>query len=176
VRALGEFEGKQLRSAMDEKLELDQPKTDEEKKDEPKNELSEALLTHFREVLKEQVSEVHTSDRLTDSPSCLVIPDGGLTPYLERLMRMQQGGADLPTSKRILEVNTKHPLIQTLAQLHERDASSDEVREAIELVYDQALLSEGSPIEDPARVAKRLIRLLQVNAQARLSDTQAVAG
>lgn len=175
VRALAEFDGKPLRSAMDEKLELDEPKTDEQKKDEPKSPLSEALLTHFREVLKDQVSEVHTSDRLTDSPSCLVIPDGGLTPYIERLLRMQQGGGDIPTTKRILEVNTKHPLIQTLAQLHERDASSDEVREAIELVYDQALLSEGSPIEDPARVAKRLIRLLQVNAQARLQETPASA-
>ena len=175
VRALSEFDGKPLRSAMDEKLDLDEPKTDEQKQNEPKSPLSDALLAHFREVLKDQVSEVHTSDRLTDSPSCLVIPDGGLTPYIERLLRMQQGGGDMPSTKRILEVNTKHPLIQTLAQLHERDATSDEVREAIELVYDQALLSEGSPIEDPARVAKRLIRLLQVNAQARLQDSPASA-
>ncbi|MDB4972846.1 MAG: htpG [Myxococcaceae bacterium] len=171
VRALAEFDGKPLVSAMDQKLDLDQPKTDEEKKDEPESPLSDALLAHFRDVLKDQVSQVQVSDRLTDSPSCLVIPDGGLTPYIERLLRMQQGGGDLPATKRILEVNTKHPLIQTLAQLHERDAGSQDVREAIELVYDQALLSEGSPIEDPARVAKRLIRLLQVNAQARLNGS-----
>jgi molecular chaperone HtpG len=175
VRALGEFDGKPLVSAMEQKLDLDEPKTDEEKKDEPKSPLSEALLSHFREVLKDQVSEVQVSDRLTDSPSCLVIPDGGLTPYIERLLRMQQGGGDMPATKRILEVNTKHPLIQTLAQLHERDAGSDDVREAIELVYDQALLSEGSPIEDPARVARRLIRLLQVSTEARLSSTPASA-
>jgi molecular chaperone HtpG len=173
VRALGEFDGKPLRSAMDEKLELDEKK-DDEPKDEQKSALSDALLAHFRDVLKEQVNEVRISDRLTDSPSCLVIPDGGLTPYIERMLRAQQG-ADIPPQKRILEVNTKHPLIQTLAQLHERNAGSDEVREAIELVYDQALLSEGSPIDDPARVAKRLIRLLQVNAEARLQASPPAA-
>ena len=171
VRALGEFEGKQLVSAMDQKLDLEEPKSDQEKKDEPQGALSEALLAHFREVLKEQVAEVKTSDRLTDSPSCLVVPDGGLDPYIERLLRMQQAGGELPVSKRILEVNTKHALIHALAELHERDPASDEVREAIELVYDQALLSEGSPIEDPARVAKRLIRLLQISTQARLQQS-----
>jgi molecular chaperone HtpG len=168
VRALAEFDGKPLRSAMDEKLDIED-KPGEEKKDEPESAASEALLTRFRDVLKEQVSEVRTSDRLTDSPSCLVVPDGGLTPYIERMLRMQQG-ADVPVTKRILEINTKHPLIQALAQIHEREATSDEVREAIELVYDQALLSEGSPIDDPARVARRLIRLLQSSAQAKLQS------
>jgi molecular chaperone HtpG len=173
VRSLAEFDGKPLRSAMDEKLELEDEKKDEPQ-DEQKTALSDALLARFREVLKEQVNEVRVSDRLTDSPSCLVIPDGGLAPYIERMLRAQQG-AELPATKRILEVNTKHPLIQTLARLHEQNASSDEVSEAIELVYDQALLSEGSPIDDPARVAKRLIRLLQSSAEARLSATPAAA-
>jgi molecular chaperone HtpG len=171
VRSLAEFEGKPLRSAMDEKLELeDKPaQSDEEKaKDEAQKPLSDALLEHFKKVLAEQVSEVRVSDRLTDSPSCLVVPDGGLDPYIERLLRAQQGAA-MPSQKRILEVNTRHPLIRTLAQLHERSAESSEVDEAIELVYDQALLSEGSPIEDPARVAKRLIKLLQSSAEARLA-------
>ncbi|HEX5656215.1 MAG TPA: molecular chaperone HtpG [Polyangiales bacterium] len=165
VRSLAEFEGKPLRSAADEKLDLDEPKTDEEKaKEAEQKPLSDALLEQFKKVLAEQVSEVRVSDRLTDSPSCLVIPDGGLDPYIERLLRAQQG-AQAPSQKRILEINTKHPLITTLAKLHEQ---SSDVDEAIELVYDQALLSEGSPIEDPARVAKRLIKLLQASAEAAL--------
>ncbi len=175
VRGLNEFEGKPLRSAMDEKLELGEAKEKEgEAKAETPSAVSEALLARFREVLEEQVSEVRTSDRLTDSPSCLVVPDGGLAPYLERLLRLQQG-TDIPVTKRILEVNTEHPLIRALAQLHERDAQSQDVREAIELVYDQALLAEGSPIDDPARVAKRLTRLLQSSAEARLSSSAAPA-
>lgn len=142
--------------------------TEEEKaKEAEQKPLSDKLLEQFKKVLSEQVSEVRVSDRLTDSPSCLVIPDGGLDPYIERLLRAQQGAA-VPTQKRILEVNTKHPLIASLAKLHERTPESSEVDEAIELVYDQALLSEGSPIEDPARVAKRLIKLLQASAEASL--------
>jgi molecular chaperone HtpG len=171
VRGLSEFEGKPLRSAMDETLDLD--KSESETKDaEGDQSQNEALLARFRDVLKEHVSEVRTSERLTDSPSCLVIPDGGLAPYIERLLRMQQG-VDMPTTKRILEINAKHPLIRALAQLEQRSAESEELREAIELVYDQALLSEGSPIDDPARVAKRLTRLLQSSAEARLSSAPA---
>jgi molecular chaperone HtpG len=169
VRGLAEFDGKPLRSAADEKLELDEPKSEEEKaKEAEQKPLSDKLLEQFKKVLAEQVSEVRVSDRLTDSPSCLVIPDGGLDPYIERLLRAQQG-VQAPSQKRILEINTKHPLISTLAKLHERSAESPDVNEAIELVYDQALLSEGSPIEDPARVAKRLIKLLQASAEASLS-------
>jgi molecular chaperone HtpG len=127
----------------------------------------------MREVLHEQVGEVRVSDRLTDSPSCLVVPEGGLGPYIERLLRMQQG-ADLPVQKRILEINTAHPLVRALAQLNQSENQRADVSEAIELLYDQALLSEGSPIEDPARVAKRLTRLLTVSAQARVG-TQGAA-
>ncbi len=171
VRGLSEFEGKPLRSAMEEKLELDEKKDgDEEKKEESPE--SETLLARIREVLKEHVSEVRVSDRLTDSPSCLVIPDGGLAPYLERLLRLQQG-VDLPSQKRILEINTKHVLIRTLAQLAQRDGESAALTDAITLIYDQALLSEGSPIDDPARVARQLMRLLQTSAEVQLSSAPA---
>jgi molecular chaperone HtpG len=167
VRALGEFDGKSLRSAMDEMLDLPKAAGAEESAG-PADASVDALLTRVRDVLKEQVSEVRLSDRLTDSPSCLVVPEGGLGPYIERLLRMQQG-ADLPAQKRILEVNAQHPLIRALARLNGREADSEEVRSTIELLYDQALLSEGSPIDDPARVAKRLTRLLTSSAEARLS-------
>jgi molecular chaperone HtpG len=112
---------------------------------------------------------VRVSERLTDSPSCLVVPDGGLGPYIERLLRAQQGG-DLPQQKRILEINTKHPLIQTLVRLHGATPSDASLAESIELIYDQALLAEGSPIDDPARMAKRLIKLLQSSTEAQLAS------
>ncbi len=172
VRGLGEFEGKTLRSAMDENLDLGEAQTSEDKEKTPPEAGTEQLLTRVREVLKEHVSEVRLSDRLTDSPSCLVVPEGGLGPYIERLLRMQQD-ANLPAQKRILELNANHPLLRALSRLHEKEAESDDVREAIELLYDQALLSEGSPIEDPARVAKRLTRLLTLSAEARLSSPAA---
>jgi molecular chaperone HtpG len=168
VRGLGAFEDKPLISATDEKLDLGATDQDEKSKQQTEEKTAELkpLIERFREVLKEQVSEVRVSDRLTDSPSCLVVPEGGLGPYIERLLRMQQG-ADMPATKRILELNPQHPLVRSLSQLHARDANATEVAEYIELVYDQALLSEGSPIDDPARVAKRLARLLEASVSAR---------
>jgi molecular chaperone HtpG len=166
VRALGEFDGKPLTSVMDENLELE-PKSEEEQKAETDAAPDVAeLLARFKTVLAEHVSEVRTSDRLTDSPSCLVVPDGGLGPYIERILRVQQG-MDMPMTKRILEVNGKHPLIRALAAMHAKDPESKEVGEFIELVYDQALLSEGSPLEDPHRVARRLTQLMQWSAETR---------
>ncbi|MFT3927555.1 MAG: molecular chaperone HtpG [Myxococcales bacterium] len=171
VRGLGEFDGKPLVSAMDEKLDLDPSESGASDAEKPApDEATERLLARVREVLGEQISEVRLSDRLTDSPSCLVVPEGGLGPYIERLLRMQQG-ADLPPQKRILELNAKHPLVSALSRLQEKTAQGEAVTEAIELLYDQALLSEGSPIDDPARVAKRLTRLMTTSAEALLSGS-----
>jgi molecular chaperone HtpG len=99
-----------------------------------------------------------------------VVPDGGLGPYIERLLRAQQG-ADMPIQKRILEINTKHPLIQALVRLLGAAPGDSTLPESIELIYDQALLAEGSPIDDPARMAKRLIKLLQSSTEAQLAGT-----
>jgi molecular chaperone HtpG len=166
VRALGEFEGKPLTSVMDEKLDLTPQSEEEKKQQEAAAPDVAALLARFKTVLADHVSEVRTSDRLTDSPSCLVVPDGGLGPYIERILRLQQG-MDVPMTKRILEVNGNHPLIRSLAAMHAKNAESPEVSEFIELIYDQALLSEGSPLEDPHRVAKRLTQLMQWSAETR---------
>jgi molecular chaperone HtpG len=174
VRALSSFDGKPLRSAMDEKLELGKKPEDagEDKPEATPSEGDTVLLQRFQEVLGEHVSQVRVSERLTDSPSCLVVPDGGLGPHIERLLRSQQG-ADMPVQKRILEINTKHPLIRALCELHEKGNSAETVSESIELIYDQALLAEGSPIDDPARMAKRLTKLLQSTAEAQLASASA---
>jgi molecular chaperone HtpG len=169
VRALGSFGEKPLRSVMDEGLELNSNEQTDENKEKP-SEGEDALLKRFQEVLNEQVSQVRVSERLTDSPSCLVVPDGGLGPYIERILRAQQG-ADMPAQKRILEINTKHPLIQALVRLHATSPVDTTLGESIELIYDQALLAEGSPIDDPARMAKRLIKLLQSSTEAQLAGT-----
>ncbi len=162
VTAMGDIDGKPLRSAMDENLGLDA----ESDKDENKSEDAELapLLTCFKDVLTGQVSEVRVSSRLTDSPACLVVPDGGLGPYIERLLRASRAD-DMPVTRRIMEINANHPLILAMQSLLKRDNQSTEVRAYAELLYDQSLLSEGSPVEDPARIAKHLTRLMQVAAE-----------
>lgn len=162
---LQEFDGKKLVSAMDADLKLD-AKSDAP--DETEAVEMDELVSKVREVLQDHISEVRLSNRLTDSPVCLVMPSGGLPPYLERLMRLQNH--DLPKQKRILELNPNHELVKSLQQLLANEARGDEVRQWIEVLYDQALLVEGSPIEEPAKFAKRLTALLTEVAEQRTAQ------
>ena len=102
--------------------------------------------------------DVRASDRLTDSPCCLATPEGALNAAVERTLRAL--GREVPTVKRVLEINPTHPLIQGLRELAASDAGGARVDEWIEMLYEQALLTEGNPVEDPSRFAKRLTSLL----------------
>ena len=164
AQGLREFGGKPLVSALQADLKL-QESPEEKREKEQHAEGLKPLTDRMQEVLKDTVREVRMSDRLTDSPVCLVLPEGGSPAFLERLLREHGRGA--PHAKRILEVNPSHPVIQHLRTLHGQDAKSERVAEWIELLHDQALLTEGSPLEDPNRFARRMTALLtQVSAQA----------
>jgi molecular chaperone HtpG len=157
AQGLREFNGKPLVSALQADLKLQE--TDEEKKQkEEQAQGLKGLTERIKEVLKDSVREVRVSDRMTDSPVCLVLPEGGSPAFLERLLR--EHGKGMPRAKRILEVNPTHPVIEHLRKLHERDAGSAQVAEWVELLHDQALLTEGSTLEDPNRFAKRMTGLL----------------
>jgi molecular chaperone HtpG len=163
VTSLGEFEGKPLVSAMDENLNLaDEELSDEQRATEAEQKKqAEPLVDRFKAVLASKVGEVRLSTRLTDSPVCLIVPDGGIAPHIERLMMARQMG--MPPQKRILELNPGHPLIQNLERRDRDDPAN--VASWIELLYDQALIAEGSPLENPAAFAQRLTSLL-TNASA----------
>jgi len=158
VDGLGEWDDKKLVSATDADLELDADEETKKEREEAKGTL-EGLLSHMGTVLEENVREVRVSNRLTDSPVCLVVPEGGQNAYLERLLRNHD--KSIPKTKRILEVNPTHPLITAIRDAHEQDSGSAQVNEFVEILYDQALLLEGSPVEDPARLARRMTTLLQ---------------
>ena len=158
VASLGEFEGKQLVSAMDENLELGEEELTEEQRaaETEQKKQAEPLVERFKTVLASKVGEVRLSTRLTDSPVCLVVPEGGVAPHIERLMMARQMG--MPAQKRILELNPAHPLILNLEKRDQTDPGN--VAQWIELLYDQALIAEGSPLENPAGFAQRLTKLL----------------
>jgi molecular chaperone HtpG len=172
IEGLREYEGKKLVDAMQEaddddaEENKDSAKTEEETK--AKDEATQALegfLNRCKTVLTEQVSDVRVSDRLTDSPACLVTPRGGMPAHIERLLRSHQH--DLPEQKRILELNPSHPLIVRMNAEFGTQPDSAHLREWIELLFDQALLVEGSPLPDPSRFSKRLVALMQTaNAPA----------
>lgn len=153
---LSEWEGKPFANAVE--ADLDLKNEDGEDPPAPQGDFV-PLLTRCKEVLSEHVSEVRVSKRLTDSPVCLVIPKGGLPPHIERLIRAQRG--ELPQQKRILELNPTHPVVVRLQADASADASTDKVKEAIEMLYDQALLAEGSPLPDPSRFVQRVATLME---------------
>jgi molecular chaperone HtpG len=165
---LDEYQGKPLTAVTSADLKLD--KTEQEKASEavaPKE--APKTLEHFRELLKDKVIDVRASSRLTDSPACLVQPDGALPPHIERMLRAQK--RDVPGARRILELNLEHPLVKSVTSLDEREPNSTRVLEWLELLHDQALLAEGSPIEDPAGFAKKLTRLLTRAAESELASS-----
>jgi len=130
---------------------------DEQKAEKAEAEKAAEGLKGFFEDVKKQfedcLSDVKVSTRLTDSPCCLVAEPNGISPSMERMMRAMK--QDVPKSKRVLEVNASHPLVQKVASL-----KGDDRKDAIELLYDQALVAEGSPVPDPARFAKLITSLM----------------
>lgn len=155
IESLKEFEGKKLVNAMTEKLDLGPEETPTPEGD--------ALTERFAKVLGERVSSVRNSRRLAESPVCLVTPEGGLQPHVVAMLRAQK--LEVPRTRRILEVNPDHPVISNLRKLLLLKPDAPELDEWIELLHDQALIAEGSPVDDPAKVARRMTKLLSTAAQ-----------
>ena len=128
-------------------------------KAEPENEELDPLVSYVKEALTDRLQDVKLSKRLTDSPVCLVVPEGGMHAHMERLLRAH--GRDVPANKRVLEINPAHSLIKGLANMHNTETDHTNLNEWIELLYDQALITEGSPVADPGAFAKRMTRLLE---------------
>ena len=156
VTGLGEYDGKSFVSALKAGLDLGDTDLKDDEGDDPR---LKSLRKRMTEILDEHVSDVSVSSRLTDSPACLVIPEGGMPAHIEMLFRAQN--QDMPKSKRLLEINPDHPLIVRLAVLAAQAADSPDVVKWVELLYDQAVLAEGMPLEDPARLASRMTDLMQ---------------
>ncbi|MEU4567888.1 molecular chaperone HtpG [Micromonospora sp. NPDC023956] len=164
VERVGEFDGRPLRSIAKGQVDLD---SEEEKKSaEPEREQQrkdfEALLTWLGEQLADQVKEVRLSSRLTTSPACIVGDAHDMTPTLEKMYRAM--GQDVPSVKRILELNPTHPLVTGLRTAHEQDGDKEGLTETAELLHGMALLAEGGELTDPSRftriLADRLARTL----------------
>lgn len=160
---LPEFDGKPVKDAMAAGLDLSDKK---DEKADSKEDDKEPLFDKMKEILGERVKEVRISKRLADSPVCLVSPEGALSPHIERMLRARQ--MDMPETKRVLEVNRDHAVIIGLRKLFLIEPNSTKLGEWVELLYDQALIAEGSPPADPGQFAKRMARLLSDAAEAAL--------
>ena len=111
------------------------------------------FLDSLKQELESKVSDVRVSSRLIDSPCCLVQRENAIPPSMVRMMRAMR--QDVPEDKRILEINPSHPLIAKIRALE-----GDQLKDSVALLYDSALIAEGSPVEDGARFAKLLAELM----------------
>ena len=115
-----------------------------------------ALLQRMKSVLGDEVSDVRSTARLTDSPSCLALGEHEMGVQMQRILRAT--GQELPDSKPILEINTGHGLFKRLA-LREGDAELFE--DLTRLLYEQAMLTQGRELDDPGEFVRRVNRLLE---------------
>jgi molecular chaperone HtpG len=156
---LTEFDGKPLASIA--KGSLDLGKLADEDKQEQDKEAGEhrELVEKIGKSLGDQVKQVRVTFRLTSSPACLVADEHGMSANLERMLKA--AGQKVPGSKPILEINPHHPLVQRLKY------ETDEGRfgDWSHILFDQALLSEGGQLDDPATFVKRLNELLLAMAR-----------
>ncbi len=149
VNHLQEYKEKRLQSVT--KGELDASIAgSEDKKDEDEAREHDELLKAFEGALGDRVKAVRTTNRLTTSPACLVSDDHELGGHLERLLKA--AGQDVPSSKPILEINPDHVLVKRFAVEGDRQRREDWAN----ILFDQALLSEGGRLPDPAGFVRRL--------------------
>jgi len=152
ISHLSEFKGKTFEDVT--KGELDLQDDDTKQELEKAQEKHGALVERIKDVLGAKVEDVRLTNRLTDSPACLVVGKDDLGMQMRRML--EAAGQSLPEAKRILEINTDHPLILKM------DGQQDEAlfTEMVEVVYDQAQLAEGSQLADPAGYVERMNKLL----------------
>ena len=161
VSAIGTYKEKPFKSATRGGVDLDRITPAEEREEnepEPPAKLA-SLIAIFKLALGDAVKDVRSSARLTDSAVCLVADEGDMDMHLERLLKQHR---QLDTaSKRILELNPRHKLIERLAATVGDVGASDQLSEFAWLLLDQARIVEGEQLPDPPAFARRLATLLE---------------
>lgn len=158
MQTLQQFREKTFKNASQGNLDLD---TEEEKKElEQTTSDNKDLLDFMKDALKDEVAEVKISNRLSDDPVCLTAGEGVSFEMEKVFANMPEGNGPMGGMKaeRILELNPNHPIFQTLKTLFTID--KEKVKEVAEVLYDQALLIEGFPIEDPIAYSRKICELL----------------
>merc|ERR1712048_906358 len=165
VQQLKEFDGKKLLSATKEGLQLAEDE-EEKKAFEEAKEKAESLCKLMKEVLDDKVEKVVVSNRLADSPCCLVTGEFGWSANMERIMKAQAlrdaTQSAYMTSKKTMEINPQNAIIVALREKADADQSDKTVKDLIWLLYDTSLLTSGFSLEEPATFSSRIHRLVKL--------------
>jgi len=168
VQQLKEYEGKKLLCATKEGLKMTE--SDEEKKKfEEAKAKTEGLCKLIKEVLDNKVEKVVVSNRLEKSPCCLVTGEYGWTARMEQIMKAQalrdSTQSSYMASKKTLEVNPTHAIVEALRTKAEEDKSDKTVKDLIWLLYDTSLLTSGFSLDEPTVFANRIHRLIKLGLE-----------
>ncbi|MBA0646070.1 hypothetical protein Goklo_014064, partial [Gossypium klotzschianum] len=166
VGQLKEYDGKKLVSATKEGLKLDEESEDEKKKREEKKKSFENLCKTTKEILGDKVEKVVVSDRIVDSPCCLVTGEYGWTANMERIMKAQalrdNSMSAYMSSKKTMEINPDNGIMEELRKRAEVDKNDKSVKDLVLLLYETALLTSGFSLDDPNTFAGRIHRMLKL--------------
>ncbi|XP_073980271.1 heat shock protein 83 [Rhodnius prolixus] len=165
VQQMKEFDGKQLISVTKEGLELPEDEEEKKKREEDKARF-EGLCKVMKDILDKKVEKVAVSNRLVDSPCCIVTSQYGWTANMERIMKAQAlrdtSTMGYMAAKKHLEINPDHPIIETLRQKAEADKNDKAVKDLVILLFETSLLSSGFALEEPQVHASRIYRMIKL--------------
>lgn len=160
---LTEYEKKELKSIGKGEIDLGEDEAVKKEKEEDMKKYK-SLLDTMKDHLAEDIKEVRVSSRLTSSAVCLVSDEHGMTPNMEKMFRSMN--QEVPKSKRVLEINPKHPLYESLNAIFEKNKDDARLKDYSELLYDQALIAEGAMPKDPVKFARKMADLMAMEAKA----------
>merc|ERR1711974_311014 len=165
VQQLKEYDGKNLVSVTKEGLELPEDEEEKRKREEDKAKY-EPLCKVMKDILDKKVEKVVVSNRLVNSPCCIVTSQYGWTANMERIMKAQAlrdtSTMGYMAAKKHLEINPDHSIIENLRQRAETDKNDKSVKDLVHLLFETSLLSSGFSLEDPAVHAQRIHRMIKL--------------
>lgn len=160
LQMVPEFDGKKLASVTRGSADLDDKKEDD--KNEENSPEIEALLSVLKTNLGEAVKDVRKSNRLTESAVCLVADDNDMDMHMERILKMHNK-LDGAASARVMEINAENDLIKALSKAATKEGSIDLLKDASQMLLDQAKIMEGDLPDDPVAFASRLSKVMEAS-------------